>query len=686
MKKEVKNDTSIEQNLPNTDSAASTNEVLDSVETLSTGSETATASTSGAKGIGALIAKLGTGKIIAIIAAIVIVVGGIVAKVVTSTPKAIFKSSINNISKKLDNAIDDLEDFQKTFETKDKALYFTGDVKFDTNIEEIKDEIDISKYKLGMEVGINPKGSELLFGASVSGESSLDGKIYMNSENVYLDSSVLDNPINITELFESSGIDIGDYSEIFDNVNSSNDNLEDYTYVIKRFKKAVFKTLDSSKMEKSSAKMEVDGKKVSATKVTYEINDKVLRNTIEVICEELLEDDEFIDKLANISGYEKSDIKEALKEAKSEAKDMEIGGKVNINIYVSGVLNDVVGYDIEIDKDTIMSYYKGNKKAEFTVYSEPDHAALVVLAEEKKKETIITVRLEGKKIAEITNREVKDEGIDLDFILYLDQMDSSSEYSIIKGTIKFVYKQKKNNIKGDYELKLTVDDEYISASGSFNLTSSDKLDVVKTSDAISMEDVDFDDIKDNIEDKLGNDELGDLIKDAINEIEENSIELNNYGMKEVSETEAIDLLSKTKATVLYVGKTYYSYISEEDEYDLFSNLREAQYDYDFYSYYLNSSDVTSKFEKATKDAPYSCKVEIPSNEADTDKKEETDNELTEIISDKDDEDDDKDEDDETSCKATPVIYFIKDGKIVKALRSDAYWRDIDDALEEIGIK
>lgn len=685
MKKEVQENTPIEQDLPkNNSDITPSNEVLTSnVETLTTGTETvATASTTGAKGFGALLAKLGTGKIIAIIAAVVIVIGGVVAKIVTSTPKAIFKSTINNISKELDNTIDDLEEMQKKFDTQNKALYFTGDVRFDTNIEGVKDEIDISKYKLGMDIGINPKGSELLIGASVNGDSSIDGKIYIDSENIYFDSTVLDNPINLTEILKEEGIEVDGISEIFDSMNKNNENIQDYTFIIKTLKNALIKTLDSSKMEKSSAKMEVDGKKVSATKVTYKINDKVMRETVKTVCDELKDNDEFISKLADLSGADKSDIKDGIKELKESASDIEFDSTININIYVSGVLNDVVGYDIEIDNDVFISYYTGNKKAELIVYSNPDHAYINVLTEEKKKESITTIRVEDEKIAEITSREIKD-GIDLDFSINVDKFDSSVDYSTIKGTVKATWEENKDNIKGDYEFKISIDDKYISASGSYSMTSSDKLDVVKTQDAVSLEDVDFEKIIDNIEDKLGNDELGEVLKDYINQVEEDTMDLNYYGMKEVSESEALDVLKKEKASVLYVGDTYYSYSFEENEYNLFNNLQDAQEDYDFYSYFLDEYDVTSKFTEATKNAPYSCKIETTTTpeESETNPSEENTNEDVEEDINFDDEDED-----ELSCNEYPVIYFIKDGKIVKALRSDATEDDILDALEEIGKK
>ena len=80
-------------------------------------------------------------------------------------------------------------------------------------------------------------------------------------------------------------------------------------------------------------------------------------------------------------------------------------------------------------------------------------------------------------------------------------MNASSDISTLKGNIKVNWEEKKDNIKGDYEIRISADNQYISASGSYSLTSSDKLDIVKTDKAISIEDVDFDKVLDNIEDK-----------------------------------------------------------------------------------------------------------------------------------------------------------------------------------------
>ena len=122
-------------------------------------------------------------------------------------------------------------------------------------------------------------------------------------------------------------------------------------------------------------------------------------------------------------------------------------------------------------------------------------------------------------------------------------------------------------------------------------------------------------------------------------------------MKEIEGKAALEkVLANTKPTVLYAGSTYYSYYYNEDAAELLDNLEEAQYDYDFHSYFLDEYGITGEMAKMLGVDKMGCDV-VGSRE----------------------------------CAAYPSIYFIKDGEIKKELHGKVTYEDIENALKLIGI-
>ena len=140
------------------------------------------------------------------------------------------------------------------------------------------------------------------------------------------------------------------------------------------------------------------------------------------------------------------------------------------------------------------------------------------------------------------------------------------------------------------------------------------------------------------------------------------LDLNGNGMVEITSSEVADILAKNKATVLYVGKSSYSYYYDEDEYDLLNNLTELQEELGFYSYYLSEYSVTTEFNELVKDVQYTCPTTGDTTGSTTGTGTTT-----------------------TPCTGYPAIYLIKDGKVVKAFRQTVTYADLSAALSEIGI-
>ena len=583
---------------------------------------------------------------ILIIPAIVVVllIVGIVAKVATSSPKAVFTSSINSVYKDVSKYLKKADKLNETFDIKEKALYVKGDVKLSTNVEDITDELgELKDLKVSFEGGLDLKHEELLGGFTVDGDKeSIGGTVYVTDSMAYLKTTFLDE-IYKTELDD---FDFGEVLEEYEEATKDIDvDPETYDYLVKTVKNAVVKSLDKKSMEKSKGSFEVDGKTVKATKVSYVFTKSSTKELINKVVDILLEDDKFIDKLADCTGMEKGDIKDALKEVKSSAKDIDFDKEIRLNLYTKGLFNNVVGMSLEYSDKEYVTVFKNGKTTEmiFDNHDKSDQMKVVVTAVEGKKETEVTIKMNKEKLGTLTIRELSEEVIDLDF-----NVEAAGEK--VKGTIYFTEKQKKNVISGEYKFKLSKDEEYVELSGNYSIEAQDKLEGFKTSDAVSFEDADEEAIADKLKEVIEKDEkLNVIFSDLLEELdpEPETYYDSNSMVSIYLDSEFTKLFADNKAKVLYVGDSYYS-IYDEKEADaraLLDNIVAAQTKYKFHSYrypnyYLSDEQIQQLGETKT------CE-------------------------------------DDYDCDKYPALYFIKDKEVKKVLRGKVSAEDIAAALQEI---
>ena len=233
-------------------------------------------------------------------------------------------------------------------------------------------------------------------------------------------------------------------------------------------------------MKKESATIEVNGKSVKATKISYVFDKESTQNLINSVVDKLLENDEFITKVASISSdIEKDDVKEELKEMKDSVKEIDFKKEAVFSIYIKGLLNDTVGYSIEYDGNDYLTIFKDGNTTEINY---DNHAKdfgkekFNILVEEKngEKEATVTATLDGKtaKLATFVIRSFDKKKVDLDYTIYLDKnlfgddleeslkeipFYDSKEIPNITGTLKFEQSSKKNEYTSDMKFTLKWD-------------------------------------------------------------------------------------------------------------------------------------------------------------------------------------------------------------------------------------
>ncbi len=600
--------------------------------------------------------SFGVVPIVIVAVVVVALIAGITTKVVTSSPKAVFKGQINTVFKAINQTIDGLDEIEEKFDIANNSVLLKGSLNLDTNVEDLGENTELlKKITMAGELGIDVDKEELYLSGSIKGDKNTVGiNAYYQDEAAYLNATFLEDVVKVEDAEEI------DFSEIKEALNMFKEQLEKndtktYTELVKKVNDSLNKSLDSKAMKKSNGKFEVDGKSVSATKNSLILDEDTLQTMVETFCNELIEDDEFLSDLANVTETDKGDIKEGLKEIKDTIKDVDMEDDIIINIWTKGLLNSCVGFSIEVDEKEYISYYVNDNNSELIInnHASDDYSKTKIVANfvKNKEEVEFTVKYNGEKVASGTIREMSEKLIDFDISVQSGDEEASVSVYITKN-------EDKKSINGEYKVKVSYNDEYISVSGTYEIATGD-IPSVDTSSAVSIDEVDSEELIDNLKSATeGDSALDELFGDSINELEKESIDLNYYDMHPLtSDDEALAVLKKTKATVLYVGDTFYSSTSNLDARNMFENLQEAQMDLDFYSNYYPSYSVGDSFRDAVKDVNYTCKVSEPDSE-----------------------------NSEEVCQEFPAIYLIKDGEVKKAFRGTVTEEELEDALKEIGIE
>ena len=597
--------------------------------------------------------------IICVIVAL-LVAAGVVFRVATASPKAVFKNTINNGYKYIDNALDDSQEYYDMFDIQKDAVTISADVKADIDIKDSDEyEKELKDITFSGAAGIDVSNKEILVSGEMAGKKEkVTLKVFVEDQDIYVESNLFEKPVKLTseELGEELDIDWDDISDVLEEFSKDIDtNPETYKFLTKAVKDAFIDSLDTEYMSKEKAEIEVDGKDIKATKYSYELKEKAVKGIVEGVADNLLENDEFISKSAKATGQDKKDVKDVLKDLKKSAKDIEIDKDdvVTINVYTTGLLNKFAGLSVEYDGDEVITYTVSGKNKEL-VYNDGEDKVVVSIEEEGKDAYSIEVKYNKEKIATIDVNEFNNETIDFEYKAEIDD----EEY---EGSVYFTQDKSKSKVSGDYKLKFEYDEESFAVEGSYKIESSKRLDGIDTKSAGTSKDIDETKLKNKYEEIKKNDaslgKIMDLIFDSKEVTPVTPVEPDKpttptkdyYGFYTVGYTdgEVKALLTKTQATVIYVGSEYYS----GDQAKTFEALKTLHEEMNFTSYYF-------PYYRASYDNDYLAAIKgINPQCADSNAK----------------------------CEEFPSVLLVKDGKVQKILRGNYSKDALKKVLTEFGI-
>lgn len=446
--------------------------------------------------------------VVLIAAIIIILVIGLGYKVVSNNPTNILKNSINNAYKDFKDELKDYDKKKNDFNITKDTFKINGDIELSGDyFKDLKDNkisfvagLDYPNKLIEGEATLEEDGKNLL-NATVWNK---DDKLYIKSNNLFDNTYVMDD-FNFEEEF--------DLSELEDLMEEMNEvSTDDIDYLVKEFKDALIKSLDKDEMTKEKETIDINDISVKTTKISYNIDKTSTKELMTSLSDILVENDEFVSKLAKLTDVEKNDIKDSLKELKDK-ENYEDMPKGEFNVYLTGINNKAVKIELKLDTVTLSySEYKDNVYA--LISEKQSNTKIEVIGKTEKKVTDIEVKYNKEKIATLTIRQFDEEGIDLDYNINIEDVIEA------KGSLKITSKEKsKTEYDGVIEFSINgnINGEELDFGIKMNYTikTGEKIADYDTNEAIPEDDITEEDKK-KLEDaleELKNSGFGTLFKD-----------------------------------------------------------------------------------------------------------------------------------------------------------------------------
>ena len=494
--------------------------------------------------------------------------------------KNVITSSISKVFDYASKSITEIDNAMLKYDLKKDVLKSSGTIQVDTDYELLKDIKNVV-FDYGASIDLNNEKFYVALGAKENDKDVINGKIYLDSDRLTLDSNILDNPYYVNLEDE---LDLSEIKSALDELPSLN--MSDYNILINKVKKAVLNTIDEKKITNQSDKINIRGKEVNVLTHVYNIDGAETVSLLKAIFESLCEDDS-LEILASMTRQDKSKIKSSLESnIKNLDNDKEKKDTITLKIYADTLLGSFRGFDIsfkESDKVVLELQYvtdgfKGNFMAVLptvdlnctdldcknvnpnTIQGTVDYnnvdKTLKISTEYKELKIDLTYQSKNALSKYISFKAAQDENL-IDVVLDFD-VNKNGDSLVNNGSVSLNYKNKENHLNATVKMNGTS-----SVGGSVEQA---------PSKALNYENMTVDDLEgvlNNFEKALSNSSLKNIFDQFSN--------LNKSSSKEDFRSDYLDLLeaAQLKATLDQMnGATFTSGVC----YDLASLTQFSKYD------------------------------------------------------------------------------------------------------------
>lgn len=365
--------------------------------------------------------------------------------------KNIFTRTLNKGYKNFTDILD------KVNVSTDKTIKTSGNVNFNINVSDeyknlidqnILDEINKLELLFNSVVSYENKEFSVELNTKYDKNALFDVALYGQNSNLYIELKNLYN--------KYIEIPVEEYDTLFEEYE-----LEKIEYILNKVESSLLNNLDEKEFVKTKEKLDVESKKIEVNKIEYEFNEektfKLLVNTFK----ELKNDQKFIKYVSEISGLEEKEITDgidsSIKELSSQT-EFEDETFISIAIYTKGLLNEYVGFEININNLGKMKIYNNDDNIYGNLYITGEKVAEIT--SKKQKENEYKTEIEIKDTANITiDSRITDKSINIDYEIVTEEMslDGTLNEKITKEENKTTNDSKCNmNIKAEDEVVATI--------------------------------------------------------------------------------------------------------------------------------------------------------------------------------------------------------------------------------------
>lgn len=416
-------------------------------------------------------------------------------KKLNSNPMSIYKNVINETYEALSDLVKEAKDKEMDINIESDPFVLSMNATLNSSMPELK---SFSGLNYDLMVGMDYKEKKANFGVGLSENNSAIVKALMSfvNKNAYLKSDEIFNKVidlGEVDLFSEMNLD-----EIFKvNGEAVKFSYSDIEVILSEMRTIIINSLDKDKFELQEETIKVDNKDYNAKKVIYNLDKENMNRTIKFICDEILKNDKLLNALVKISGVDKDELKNALKDAREE----EYTGEYAKTVLYTNKLNDIIAGSLIVDEEEIVKYTENNDKTKVVIKEE--QVSIVI----EEKDDYVSVKM-SESNTEIMSLEIYENNDDIKVLF-----EANVEGTKVSGSIETKnVKVNKTKASGDFKLSLKTSvlekDIDVSLDGKYSLEKK-AIETINPSGSVKLENLSENEMMEaytkisNIAEKLG---------------------------------------------------------------------------------------------------------------------------------------------------------------------------------------
>jgi len=339
-----------------------------------------------------------------------------------SSPAKIYIATFDNIYNLANEYLKASDNNKLSYDKKEDILTNMGTFNFYTDYPVI-DSFSSFNYEYKMVLDNKNEQFDGNLVLKNGNDSLLDIKAYLRENKIYLQDYHIYSEI----------INLGDFKVNFDNFKKSYE-YKDMINLLNCFKTTLASYIVNDNLSKEKETIKVNNKSVKVTSNIFKLSEEQTKEFVKVFLENLIDDEDALKCIINLSGNSRKETISMLKEIKSNGSLMNNLKTIEMRIFTEGLANNFIGFKISYDKKDIIKYFKEENGYNFDVIK--DNIRLTF----ENKENINDIKLYFDEDDILKAKVSKEEDtIKTEFVMRYE--DENNNFYELDGTISSVVKR-----------------------------------------------------------------------------------------------------------------------------------------------------------------------------------------------------------------------------------------------------